>query len=99
MELLRSRFWGTVLSEQAHVEMAIIRRAFSFLVSRCGSPCLWQVKQAVPMHALDTPDQEFRRAAQAEVLNLLGPKVDTPTSVTQTGKSESVRVAKSYLKE
>src|SRR3954467_9632807 len=63
---------GSVFAEKAHIEVPIVGRAFRFAMARGGGPCLWQVKQAVPMDAGRLADEKFRTSLEAEILHFFG---------------------------
>src|SRR4051812_37747858 len=67
-------FRCSVLTQQPHVEMAVIRRTLRLLVPRGGRPGARQVVKAVPMDAWRPTDQQFGGAIEAPGLNLLGAK-------------------------
>src|SRR5450432_4761940 len=70
-----SRLFGrAILAEQAHVIVAIISAAFSFLVPRGSTPCCGKVQQAVPVNTVNNRQQQFSRLLDAESLDFFRAK-------------------------
>src|SRR5215213_4226701 len=68
---IERQFGRTVLAQDPHVEMPVIRRAFRLLVACRRRPGAGQVVEAVPVNPWAATAQQFRRAFQAPGLNFL----------------------------
>src|SRR5690242_14943938 len=60
-----------VLTNEAHIEVAIVRRTFSFTMPRGRRPRARQIEEAVPVDARRESAQQAGRARQAELLHLV----------------------------
>jgi hypothetical protein len=50
-------FRATVLPQESKIEMAVIRRAFSFPVASCGRPGARKIVETLPVDPRNPPDQ------------------------------------------
>src|SRR5205823_2860301 len=71
VEMTRRSLGGPVFSEEPHIEMSVIGGALCFPVACSSRPGLRQIKQTIPMNAINLAAQKFRGTLQSELLNLL----------------------------
>lgn len=70
-KVLQGELWGTVLLDQAHIEVAVVGRALGLAVPGRGWPGLGQVVQPVPVDARSAQER-LGGPLQPELLDLLG---------------------------
>src|SRR5829696_8297483 len=77
-ERLSRGLWRSVLAQQPHVEMPVVRRALRLSMPRRGCPRFGQIVKTIPVDALGFADQEFGGSLQAPILHFLRPEARHP---------------------
>src|SRR5215211_6266603 len=73
-ERLSRRLGRTVLAQEPHVKMPVVRRTLRLAMPRRRRPCFGKIVKTIPVDALGFPDQEFGGSLQAPVLHFLCPE-------------------------